>query len=286
MTAPFVSSLCGYRDSGRGNPSTSDNNDKGSIQWGQALFEALGVLPATPEVQKIGAVMETAVADHLRLVRPDLIIQQSRSAIEFEQYQHLGVFRRFRQSYKTPAGELDNVLDDLQRLASSPIVTSSIRRIGAAKAEMEENHHFVTQLMETMPEESMLKVDITIAAQDPAERLLVGLSSKWSLRTDRAQDCVAQGAKLVNTRRGHMPHFAVITMEPRPAMLKLIAYGSGAVDCVYHLALPELRSAAKTLEMQRGRRWDQRTALERMVAQRRIRSYKDLVEEIIRLPGQ
>ena len=59
-------------------------------------------------------------------------------------------------------------------------------------------------------------------------------------------------------------------------MLRLIAYGSGSVDCVYHLALPELRAAA--------RRWRQdgaraimapRQELERMVGQGRVRDYDD-----------
>ncbi|WP_203802002.1 NgoMIV family type II restriction endonuclease [Actinoplanes couchii] len=71
-------------------------------------------------------------------------------------------------------------------------------------------------------------------------RLHVALSSKWSLRTDRAQDCVSQGAKLVAQRGGRMPHFGLITMETRPSMLKILGDGSGAVDCVYHLNLPAL----------------------------------------------
>ncbi|WP_353889670.1 NgoMIV family type II restriction endonuclease, partial [Campylobacter coli] len=65
-------------------------------------------------------------------------------------------------------------------------------------------------------------------------RLELALSAKWSLRTARAPDCVSQGAQRVAQRRGRMPHFAVITREPRPAMLRILADGSGAVDCVYH----------------------------------------------------
>jgi hypothetical protein len=83
-----------------------------------------------------------------------------------------------------------------------------------------------------------------------------------------------------------MPHYVVLTMEPRPAMLKLIAYGSGSVDCVYHVALPELRQAARALEEHRGPKvWPQRAMLERMVAQGRIRSYSQLAGEVRRLPA-
>jgi NgoMIV restriction enzyme len=75
-------------------------------------------------------------------------------------------------------------------------------------------------------------------------------------------------------------------MEPRPAMLRLIAYGSGSVDCVYHLALPELRQAAVSIETRRGStRWKPRATLERMVAQGRVRSYGELAQEAMRLPS-
>lgn len=282
MTAPFAASLCGYRTNG--NPSTSDNNDRGSIEWGYAMFEALGVQAKTPEVANVGRAMEAAVADHLRAIRPDLVTRLSRSALEFDQYRHLGVFRQFTRSYREPTNELNLVLDDLEQIEQSEGIMAIARRLEAARATAQGNHRLVAELIESMPEESILKIDLTVCSPTLSDRLLVGLSSKWSLRTDRAQDCVSQGAKLVNLRRGHMPHYAVLTMEPRPAMLKLIAYGSGSVDCVYHLALPELRAAASALEASRGEPWPPRTLLERMVAQRRVRPYQDLIAEVERLP--
>jgi hypothetical protein len=248
------------------------------------MLQALGVEPTKPEVLNVGKVMENAVAQHLRSVRPDLGIQLSKPAMDFEQYRHLGVFRQFQKSYRQPTDELEIVLHDLQQLPPSQAIADATARIQAAMESVQGNHYLVSQLVDTMPEESVLKIDITIGAPNTPTRLLVGLSSKWSLRTDRAQDCISQGAKLVNLRRGHMPHYAVLTMEPRPAMLKLIAYGSGAVDCVYHLALPELRSAAQTIEAQRGGVWPPRIILERMVAQRRVRPYQDLVDEVKCLP--
>lgn len=283
MTAPFAASLCGFRNNG--NPSTSDNSDKGSIEWGHALFQALGVAANTMEVASVGAVMESRAAQHLASLRPDLRIGMSRSAWEFEQYDHLNVFREFQRSYHEPSEQLAEAIQTLQRLPPSKAISDAIQYISSSAAEAGKNHRFVTQLVETMPEESMLSLDITISSEYD-KRLLVGLSSKWSLRTDRAQDCVAQGAKLVSMRRGHMPHYAVLTMEPRPAMLKLIAYGSGSVDCVYHLALPELLTASRVIEAKRGKIWPQRILLERLVAQRRVRPYHDLVTEILRLPLQ
>ncbi|WP_081878160.1 NgoMIV family type II restriction endonuclease [Nocardia brasiliensis] len=282
MTAPFAAALCGYRTNG--NPSTSDNHDKGSIVWGHAVFQALGVAFTKPEIPNVGIKMEEEVTRHLSSVRPDLVFQRSQPALAFEQYKHLDVFRTFSSSYRTPTGELGLALQDLANLEQSPMLIAIQKLIRIAEKNVAANHDLVARLKETMPEESMLQIDITVRGPDPADRLLVGLSSKWSLRTDRAQDCVSQGSKLVNMRRGHMPHYAVLTMEPRPNMLKHIAYGSGAVDCIYHLALPELRAAAKDIEVQRGIAWEPRGQLERMVAQRRIRPYQDLVEEVMRLP--
>jgi hypothetical protein len=139
-----------------------------------------------------------------------------------------------------------------------------------------------------MARESLLQLDLAISNNVDPPRLLIGLSCKWTLRTDRAQDCVAQGQKLAALRRGHMAHFAVLTIEPRPTMLRLLAYGSGAVDCVYHLALPELLLAARDLvdratSRTRKSALSQQETLELMVAQRRIRPYSELVSEIRRL---
>ena len=105
-----------------------------------------------------------------------------------------------------------------------------------------------------------------------------------SLRTDRAQDCLSQGTKLVSQRRGRMPHFATLTMEPRPAMLALLPDGSGSIDCVYHLDLPSLIPAAHQVHEQRlaanGRGWSPLATLERLVRQDRLRDYDDLTHEV------
>lgn len=81
-----------------------------------------------------------------------------------------------------------------------------------------------------------------------------------------------------------MPHFAVLTMEPRPAMLRLLASGSGSIDCVYHLALPELARAVERVAATRRGHWSPKESFDRMVAQRRLMDYTELVRQISRLP--
>lgn len=286
MTAPFAAKLCGYRSSG--NPSTSDNNDKGSIEWGRELFKELDVEATAKEIPDIGSEVERRTVEHLRTIRQDLEFSGSEHATSFAQYAHLRVFKDFNRAYKGPSPDDVSELESwLEKKGLDRELRLLLRRLRKASIRAQADHALIQELRASMPEESLLKMDVAISHRStgPATRLLIALSSKWSLRTDRAQDCVSQGAKLATLRRGHMPHYAVLTMEPRPAMLRLIAYGSGSVDCVYHLALPELRKAALTMALRRGNdEWAPRMELERMVSQGRVRDYEDLVAEVLALP--
>lgn len=137
------------------------------------------------------------------------------------------------------------------------------------------------KVLDEIGAESLLKLDVTVARNQPprSPELEIGLSLKWSLRTDRAQDCRSQGAKLSALRRGRMPHFAAVTMEPRPYMLNLLGGGSGDVDCVYHLHLPALQAAIEDVYGGRSDKTSKRivAGFNRLVEQRRVRDYDELV---------
>lgn len=77
-----------------------------------------------------------------------------------------------------------------------------------------------------------------------------------------------------------MPHFAAITMEPRPYMLNILGAGSGDIDCIYHLDLPALREAVRNVYGGRHDKSAQRTIgmFERLIQQRRLRDYDELVQ--------
>jgi hypothetical protein len=284
MTAPFAADLCGFRFSGL--PSTSDSNDPTSVEWGQALFDELDVRAGKPEVSRVGDALESAVAADLGRRRPDVAIGRSRPAIEFEQYRHLGVSAEFAKTYGGDLSLLERAISMAETLPSTTNTDALVSHLQQFVRIARADDAQVRNLIAMLPQESLLRLDIGITAPPTAQRLLVGLSAKWSLRTDRAQDCIAQGAKLVNLRRGQMPHYAVLTMEPRPSMLRLLAYGSGSLDCVYHLALDELRRGATLLATKRGNPdWPPRMLLERMVLQGRVRPYRALVDEVRRLPA-
>lgn len=288
MPAPFAADLCGYRSTNR-HPNTSDANDPLSIELGNALFAALRVdSEQRPPGSEIGDALEQAVVEYLHPLRPDLTVVRSTRAAEYDQYDHLNVFPQFLKEYRGSQKPLSR-LETAFSLITDP---AARRRVQAAfvraSDQLQRQDDIVRALQRQMPEESLLKIDVSVgeSQQDRPPLLHIALSSKWTLRTDRAQDCVSQGSKLVGLRRGRMPHYAVITMEPRPAMLKILSDGSGVIDCVYHLDLPALVAAVDSTAIKRGRpNWSPRVTLHRLLEQRRLRDFDDLVTELLRAPG-
>ncbi|WP_301546826.1 NgoMIV family type II restriction endonuclease [Gordonia sp. X0973] len=279
----FAKGLCGYRESHL--PSTSDKADQNSIRWGKAMFHALGVPQDAREVPSVGSALEEAVVAELRIARPDLLVDRSCMATDFAQYAHLRQMKSFTSKYNDDLERIERAIAAANQLDPSRPVAALRRQLQTIQRHAAENRSLLQWLKENLAEESVLKLDVAVSTPDRGGRLLLGLSSKWSLRTDRAQDCVSQGGKLVSLRRGHMPHYAVVTMEPRPTMLRLLADGSGSVDCVYHVAFDALREAAEQLGAQSIRAMPQQIAqLDRMVRQGRIRPFSDLVREVETLP--
>lgn len=79
MPALFARDLCGYRST-NGKPNTSDANDPLSIQLGLALFRNLQVEQGQAVIPDSGDALESAIAEHLRSLRPDLTVARSRPA--------------------------------------------------------------------------------------------------------------------------------------------------------------------------------------------------------------
>jgi hypothetical protein len=236
--------------------------------------------------------VENKIVDDLSRRRSDLVIAQGRSAWVFEQYRHLDSADKRRRGNEGPAALLLLMDELLAAVPEGPAQGRLERKIERARDDLQLSATLLEELLERVPNEAVLKIDVAVSAEPPPGELGVALSSKWTLRTDRAQDCISQGNKLVSLRRGKMPHFAVITMEPRPAMLRLLADGSGSIDCVYHLDLPSLRlavedvEAARTAKRGRAVSWGPRETLERLVRQRRLRDYDDLVREVLHVPSK
>ncbi len=284
MPAAFAKDLCRYRADGK--PNTCDATEKLSVDLGHALFAALGVGKTDTGDEPTGRPFSERVAKELAAslaqAGSTIGVKPEQRLNEFEQYRHVALLKGMRPE---PSKEFTRswkmLVAHTRRTTKSPprSVTRLEELIGGVELAIESETDKRRVLLEEVGEESLLGLDVT--ASRPVVGALplleIGVSLKWSLRTDRAQDCRSQGAKMAALRRGRMPHFAVVTMEPRPYMLNLLGGGSGEVDCVYHLDLPALTQAVHTTCTTPQRRRSLET-FNRLVAQRRLRDYDELVD--------
>ena len=93
-----------------------------------------------------------------------------------------------------------------------------------------------------------LELPLTIeplVPQRPDQTLHASISCKWTIRSDRAQNARTEGLNLIRNRKGHTLHITIVTAEPYPQRIASVALGTGDIDCVYHIALPELAAAAQ-----------------------------------------
>jgi len=115
------------------------------------------------------------------------------------------------------------------------------------------------------------KGTILRAANSPSPILHASVSCKWTIRSDRAQNARSEALNLIRNRKGPLPHIAVVTGEPLPSRIASVALGTGDIDCVYHLALPELQDTISKLG-----RDDADEMLSIMVNGKRLRDISDL----------
>jgi hypothetical protein len=101
--------------------------------------------------------------------------------------------------------------------------------------------------------------------------LHASISCKWTIRSDRSQNTRTEALNLIRNRKGPLPHVVAVTAEPLPTRLAALALGTGDLDCVYHIALPELQKALVQVN-----NLDQLDMLEMMVSGRRLRDIADL----------
>lgn len=136
-------------------------------------------------------------------------------------------------------------------------------------------------LKTTVGQDYQVSTDVMVGlpnqwAGGPEYALHAAVSSKLTLRSDRAQNVRVEFGTLVRNRRGRLPHLVVVTAEPLPSRLVSLARGTGEVDAVYHLlfeeitaALGELRKVDRHLQRQ-WEDWDE------LVQMARLRPYSEL----------
>jgi len=229
-----------YMKSG-GIPNFADKHSRPSVALAQSIVKQFGYPLRTelPTGQTAGTTFEEvtrtflekafALLKHLRPGQWEFSIH---AAIEnYEQYEHLSTLGAVLREHK----ELKATLGDY--LIKPDII---IGRQPVSDDEINQQGEIITG--ETTSRLTPLRASNT---QKPKTILHASISCKWTIRSDRSQNARTEGLNLIRNRKGHTPHIAIVTAEPYPQRIASLALGTGDIDCVYHIALPELQTAAE-----------------------------------------
>jgi hypothetical protein len=250
--------------------SNADYNNRTSLEVSNAVVEALVGSRMAKKLpgQTLGDVFEKCVAGFLRSTflelshrRPgswsvDHITTRSEQAvIGCEQYAHLGDLATFCLQHRELAASLGN------DYAISPDVI--ITRQPEPDELIDSRGRFLSP---------------GHAGRSPLRKSVNSLpilhacvSCKFTLRSDRSQNARSEALNLIRNRKGRTPHIVIVTAECLPSRLASLALGTGDIDCLYHIALPELIKAVNDLDLP-----DSKEMLETMISGRRIRDITDL----------
>jgi hypothetical protein len=131
------------------------------------------------------------------------------------------------------------------------------------------------------PAGSLGKRSLAWAHSSKGYLLHASVSCKWTMRSDRAQNSRTEALNLIRSRKGRLPHVTAVTAEPLPSRIASIAQGTGDIDCSYHVALPELISAASGLAGVSSTFREEHDILTALVNGDRLRDISDLPLDLL-----
>jgi hypothetical protein len=231
--------------SDKGVPSNADKDNKTSVSIASGIAKRLqaetGVRGAA---QTAGTEFEDLVAKfvrtaflklpHLRPGKWDVRQVGNRNRAEiarYAQYAHLVALQA--AAAKNP--DLAAALGNDYTITPDVIVTRNLEDDIAINAP------------EYLVDESVARRADLRVGEGKSPLLHASISTKWTLRSDRAQNARSEALNLIRNRKGRQPHIMVVTGEPTPSRLSSLALGTGDIDCVYHFALDELAASIKEL---------------------------------------
>lgn len=249
----------------------ADKGNKTSIKTAQLTLSNMGCDPASGKIhsQTIGRLFEEVTKDFLeksfhllRHLRPGKWTYSTQNTIaSFAQFAHLAKIEELikeQNVLKTVFGSDYIVKPDIV-IGRCPVADNEINQYGAALTD----------------EGKVAKYSPLRKVNQTRPILHASISCKWTLRSDRAQNTRTEALNLIRNRKGPMAHVSAVTAEPMPSRLSALALGTGDLDCVYHIALPELQKALEEL--------DNETALDMLqilVEGDRLRDISDLPLDI------
>jgi hypothetical protein len=225
----------------KGIPSNADKDQKSSVQFAKNIAEQLFATAGERKAgQSSGNHFEQIVADFINKTFPKFqhlrpgnwtvyqVGSRSRNKIaEFSQYEHLLLLNDLSKKNPSLAASLGNDYT----IAPDIVITrarETDERINTDNIYVDSKFGDLSDLRSNTGATQILHASI---------------STKWTIRSDRAQNARAEALNLIRNRKGRVPHIIVVTGEPTPSRLSSLALGTGDIDCVYHFALPELKNA-------------------------------------------
>jgi len=257
-----------------GIPNFADKDSKSSSEIACRVMEITGFRPNRNEVseQRVGKIFGELVCAFLNNcfaklghLRPGewqfSTSQDSRGITKFEQYSHLAILEN----------ELTKNRDLRSILGGTYLVKPDIVIARQPLADEDINQ-----------KQNLLSSGKSVAGLTPLRKsnsespiLHACISCKWTIRSDRSQNIRTEALNLLRFRKGNTPHIAAVIAEPLPTRIASVALGTGDIDCVYHIMLPELKKAIQELKKE-----DQLDMLETMIQGNRLRDISDLVFDL------
>ena len=221
-------------------PNFADKHSKPSVALAKNIVSQFGypLRKSLPSGQAAGGAFEEITMDFIRAglallqhIRPATWEFSVHSTIQqFEQYAHLAELETLLRKHQ-----------DLRAALGDYLIKPDIV-IGRAPLSDGEINRETTIVDDTVAQLTPLRGE---NFSHPKSILHASISCKWTIRSDRSQNSRTEGLNLIRNRKGHTPHIAVVTAEPYPQRIASLALGTGDIDCVYHIALPELKNAAE-----------------------------------------
>ncbi|GAW36009.1 type-2 restriction enzyme NgoMIV [Roseovarius sp. A-2] len=256
--------------SASGVPSNADKSSRPSCDIASAILDQLGPATTAPKLpgQTAGSDFEGVCArfvgvsfERMAHLRPGTFtVNKGGGIATFDQYAHLDELEAIARANREIATAIGS-----DYLIKPDIVVS---RTPESDATINANGPMV--------DAGTARLSSLRAVNQPLAILHASISCKWTLRSDRAQNARSEGLNLVRNRKGRLPHIAVITGEPTPGRIASLALGTGDIDCVYHFALYELRSAL----VDQGRE-ETLDLLDTMIEGKRLRDISDLPLDLV-----
>ncbi|HLB72853.1 MAG TPA: NgoMIV family type II restriction endonuclease [Sedimentisphaerales bacterium] len=263
--------ICGYRP-GTKNLNISDTGNQLSKDVSQRMVSKFGIKISEKDVspQRIGQQFAEITKEFVEKafemlghLRPGVwhfsTSQATQGIAAFEQYAHLSDVQRI----------LNDNPELKTALGGDYLITPDV--IVAREAEPDERINENQKLVDV--EEDVVCYSPLRRVNVPQSPLILhaSISCKWTIRSDRAQNTRTEALNLIRNRKGNTPHIVAVTFEPLPGRLSSLALGTGDLDCMYHVALPELQEAIRETRSE-----DHIEQIETLVNGRRLRDMSDL----------